>query len=300
MSSPAVCIAITVWNQVDFTMRCLASVSALDYPEFDVLLVNNGSTDDTVARVRQQFPQVTIIDLPQNYGPTVGFNTGLRHGLEQGYPFVFLLNNDTTLAPDCLRRLIAAFDAGADVGMVMPKIFYAADPQRIWSVGGRRNRLTLEVSRPGQDALDGPRWQEAGDLDDVPGCAVVYRRELLADVGLLDEAYYLYYEDTDFALRVRRAGWRIRLAPDAHLWHAVSASSGGSHAPRERYWMARSSVLFFRRHARGWRLLFVLPWRFASALRWSVRLLRAGQREALRAYWRGLRDGLRVAPAEAP
>ena len=290
----SVCVIVTVWNQVDKTLNCLESVFAQDYAAVDVVVVNNGSTDDTVAQITRRFPRVTLLNLPENLGPTGGYNIGFRHGLAADYPYLFLLNNDTLLAPDCIRLLVEGLESAPDVGLVMPKIYYADDPQRIWSVGGRRNPLTLEISRPAEDQLDIGQCAVAADIDDAPFCAVLFRRAVFENVGLPDEAYFLYYEDIDYCLRARRANYRIRVIPAATMRHVVSASSGGANSPRERYWMARSSVLFFRRHTRGWRWLFVLPWRGGSALRWTVRLLRTGNREALAAYWRGLRDGLRA------
>ncbi len=119
-------------------------------------------------------------------------------------------------------------------------------------------------------------------------------RRLLETVGLFDERFHMYYEDLDFCLRVRRSGFQILVVPGAKMWHKVAQSSGGSDSTFERYWMARSSALYFRKHCHGARWLAVLPWRGGSAVRTTLRLLRQGRREACAAYWRGLRDGFRL------
>jgi GT2 family glycosyltransferase len=295
MSEP-VCIIVTAWNQVDKTIACLETVFAQDYPTLSALLVDNGSTDDTVTQVSGRFPQTQILSLPKNLGPTGGYNAGFRHALDQGYNLLFLLNNDTLLAPDCIRHLVAEAETSADIGLVMPKIYYAADPQRIWSVGGWHNPLNLEVRRPGNNQLDTGQYATPLDIDDAPFCAVLLTRSLLKAIGLPDESFYLYYEDLDFCQRAREAGFRLRLAPAAHLWHVVSVSSGGSDSPGERYWMARSSLVYFRKHTRRWHWFVVIPWRTGSAIRTSARLLRQRKVASLKAYWRGLRDGLRDGP----
>jgi GT2 family glycosyltransferase len=119
-------------------------------------------------------------------------------------------------------------------------------------------------------------------------------------VGLLDEGYFLYYEDMDYCRRARTAGWRIRLQPDAHVRHDVSASSGGRDSPPERYWMAQSSGRYFRTHGRGPRILLIVPFRLGSALKMTARLLTQGKRDSLRAYWRGLLIGWRTGRATTP
>lgn len=292
MSMP-VSVIITAWNQADKTLACLETVTGQTYDDLQILLVDNGSEDDTVAQVSAKFPQVEILSLPRNLGPTGGYNAGFRRALAQGFPLILLLNNDTLLAPDCLGQLVAEAVTASEIGLVMPKIYYADEPERIWCVGGRANPWNLEVIYSGNDQLDKGQWEEAQDIDDAPFCAVLLKETLLQTVGLPDEDFFLYYEDMDFCHRARAAGFRLRLAPSAKLWHVVSASSGGSDSPGERYWMARSSVLYFRKHTRGWRWPIVIFWRTGSALRTSWRLLKKRKLESLSAYWRGLWHGIR-------
>jgi GT2 family glycosyltransferase len=289
-----VCIITTAWNQVDKTLDCLETIRMQDYKPISVLLVNNGSTDNTVERVTAQFPEVEIIDIPDNLGPTRGYNVGFRWALDHAFNYIFLVNNDTLLAPDCVRELVQEAETSTDIGLLMPKIYYADEPQRIWNVGGWENRWNLEATRPGCDQLDTGQWSEPIDIDDAPFCAVMLTRQVLESVGLPDQDYFLYYEDRDFSRRVQKGGFRLRLVPAAHMWHAVSTSSGGSDSPSERYWMARSSVLFFRKNNDNLaRWLIIIPWRTASALKTSTRLVRKGKMDSLKAYWQGLWDGVR-------
>ena len=289
-----VCVIITVWNQVEHTMECLETIVSQDYEQLSALVVDNGSTDDTVAQVSSVYPQVKILSLPENLGPTGGYNAGFRHALDNGFNLVFLLNNDTLLAPSCVSELVKDVKTSSDIGLAMPKIYYADDPNRIWHVGGWENKLNYEVQRPGENQIDTGQWEDAVDIDDAPFTAVLLTRDVLETVGLPDEGFFLYYEDRDYSRRMQEAGYRLRLAPAAHIWHKVSMSSGGSDSPDERYWMARSGVQFFRKNVgMRSRWFIVIPWRAASALRTTLNLARHGRFDSIKAYWRGLWDGLR-------
>jgi len=288
MKQPQVVVVTLNWNRRDDTLACLESLSHLTYPNVRVLVVDNGSTDGSPQAIAARFPQVEQIVNQTNLGFAKGFNVGLRRALDAGADLVFILNNDTIVAPDLLEPLCAAA-APPDVGIVAPVIFDASAPDRISSSGGGRSRLTLEMTgNHGRgEVLAGITEREF-----LSGCAMLIRRSVLARVGLFDERFFMYYEDSDYCLRTRQAGFRMLVVPQARIWHKVATSSGGSDSPTERYWMGRSSVLFFRKHVRGWRWCFVVPWRLGSALKTTFRLGMAGQSRAVRAYLRGLWDGL--------
>jgi GT2 family glycosyltransferase len=299
MNAAHITIVIVAWNQVEKTLDCLATVAALDSPPGRVLLVDNGSAPPLAAAVAPRFPAVELLRLPDNRGFAGGYNAGIRAALDGGAAAVLLLNNDTLLAPDALDRLAEELETAANVGLVTAKITYAADPQRIWTVGANLNAF-LDLKDGGQGQIDAGQWATPRDVDFAPFCAILVRREVWETVGLLDEAFFLYYEDMDYCRRARRAGWRVRLCPAAHVRHDVSASSGGRDSPLERYWMAQSSGRYFRKHGRGPRLLLIVPFRLASALKTTLRLLLAGKRTPLRAYWAGLWIGWRTGRATTP
>jgi GT2 family glycosyltransferase len=289
-SSPSVTIIIVAWNQLEKTLACLETVAALDYPNFRVLLVDNGSQPPLAEAVAARFPTVETSRLPDNLGFAGGYNAGLRQAMAGNSQYFLLLNNDTLVEPDALTHLVAEIESAADVGLATAKIYYAAQPDRIWTVGANLN-VFLDLKDGGREQIDAGQWATPRDVDFAPFCAILIRREVIAAVGLLDEAFFLYYEDMDYCRRARAAGWRIRLAPDAHVRHDVSASSGGRDSPMERYYMAESGGRYFRKHGRGPRLLLIVPFRLLSALKMTARLLLAGKRDALRAYWLGLRAG---------
>lgn len=283
--------AVTVnWRRAADTLACLDTLR-VQQPTLEIFVVDNASGDDSIMRLRAGAPDVTLICNDHNRGFSGGYNLGLCAAMAWGAEAVLMVNNDTLLAPDMLSQMLRWL--APDVGAVAPLIYYADAPNVVWASGGSMSRWTLEKYDPLANRTAPPNLPPIVERDFLTGCAMLLPRYTLERVGLLDEGFWLYYEDMDFARRIRRAGLRLLLATQARLLHKVSLSSGGSDSPNERYWMARSSVRFFGKHANLWQRGLIVPYRLGSALRTSWRLWRNGRGESLRAYWRGLRDGLR-------
>ncbi len=284
--------AITLnWNRCQDTIECLASMEQLDYPNIRLLLVDNGSSDETVHTVTQQFPAVKIIVNQQNLGFAGGFNVGLQYALSENAEHVLILNNDTEIDPMALRHMLK--EAEDDVGMIAPKIYYHNDPNRIWSIGGDIQPLTIEKTNDAHGQLDVGQWDVTIEREFFTGCVLLLSRQLLTKIGLFDEQFFMYYEDSDMSFRARQAGFKLLLVPQAHVWHKVAVSSGGTDSPNERYWMGRSSILFFHKHVSGLQWFIVIPYRMGSGIKTTIRLLSHQQYDAVKSYFRGLYDGLR-------
>ncbi len=292
---PAVAVILLHWRRFEESRRCLDSLRQVRYPgPLRIYLVDNGSGDGSGARLARLFPEVRLLSLPENRGFAAAANLAADRALREGADLLLFLNNDTVVDPDFLVPLVEAAEGGPEVGAVAPKILSLHDPGRIWSVGGRAHPLTLEMVDRGDGEVDRGRWEEERERDYFTGCALLVRREAWTAVGGFDPRFFFYYEDLDLCRRLRARGYRLRLVPRSRIWHAEAASSGGLDTPWERYWKARSGVLFFRLHARPWQVPFVLLWRLGSALRTALRLALRGRWAALRAYGRGLLDGLRT------
>jgi len=283
--------AVTLnWNGRDQTLECIASLSRLTYPNVRLLVVDNASTDGSPQAIAARFPRAEQIVNPVNLGFGAGFNVGWRHALAHGADYVFTLNNDTTVAPDILEQLVNALEP-PEVGIVAPVIFYAAAPERIWSTGAGRSPITLEIT--GDQGRYSPLPTQVVEREFLTACGLLIKRAVLEQTGFFDEQFFMYYEDSDYCIRARAAGWRLVVAPKAFMWHAVTTSSGGNDSPMYRYWMGRSSTQFYRKHIRGWRWLIMLPWRWGSMLKTTTRLLSEGRGASAWAYLRGIRDGMR-------
>lgn len=251
--TPRVLIIVLCYNGVDLTLACLASLRALRYPRVDVLVVDNASRDGTATTIRARYPEVALIETGQNLGFAAGNNVGLRYALQHGYDYALLLNNDTEVAPDLLDALIAACSADPTIAVAGPKIYYFDRPRTIWSAGGgidwRRGRSFM----CGLDQDDQGQFATQREVDFVTGCALLVRCAALRQppppgtraVGLLDERFGMYYEETEWCVRIGRAGWRIVYVPGGRVWHKIQPERQAA-TPYVTYYMTRNRLLFLR------------------------------------------------------
>nr|CAA9234772.1 hypothetical protein AVDCRST_MAG63-1137 [uncultured Armatimonadetes bacterium] len=242
---PRVAIILVTFKGKDDTLECLRSLAELTYPNWEVLVVDQNSGDDTLEAVREAFPWAHTIANPVNNGFAGGNNVGIRAAMERGADYIFLLNNDTTVEPGLLEPLVALAESDPKIGVVGPKMLYHGDPETIWSAGGRMDWRgnSMLVDEGEKDTPGG----EPRDVDFIVGCGLMARRDVLEKVGILDERYFIYYEESDLCARIRKAGYRIVYQPNARLWHKVSRTFGpGSEFTV--YYMYRNVFLYLRQH----------------------------------------------------
>lgn len=252
---PYVVISIVNWNGKADTLACLDSLQQVDYPERQIILVDNGSTDGTVEAVRRAFPDVRLICNRENLRYARANNQAITLALQQGADYVLLLNNDTRVAPDFLTHLVARAESDSRIGMVGAKIYYEAPGQRIWYAGGRVSLWRGKIWHVGLRRPDAGQYDEATEVEYITGCCLLASRQCIETVGLLDEDFYMYAEDVDWCYRARRAGFRLMYEPRAKVWHKISSSTGGQQTPggltpfKVRH-KIQGMLLFFRKWAR--------------------------------------------------
>ncbi len=292
--TPCVAVIVLSWNRVADTLDCVASVARQTYPNFKTIVVDNGSTDGSVAAIRAAFPNTTLLANPTNLGFGEGNNVGLRYALAQGVDHVLLLNNDTVVDPALIDELVKVIESDSRIGATGAKILYQASPGRLWSAGGVIN-FTEGVARlRGYRQLDRGQFDRVEEVDCVPACAMLICRQALEQVGLFDPVFSpAYLEDSDWCMRARRGGYRIVYVPSAKVWHKVSMSGGGEYNLRERYLIGYNSVQFMRRYATlvGWLKYFVFAVLSLPAL-YVVRVFQGRGRGVL-VKGLGIWDGLR-------
>ena len=288
--APSVACIVLNYNGRDVTLEALASLLAMDYPAYEVIVVDNGSTDGSFEAVAERFPDVTQVRTEENLGPAGGANLGIRHALERGFEYLLLLNNDIEVAPDLLTEMVRVAESAPEVGIVGPKSYFYWDRERIWSAGGRVAFREAVTRERGAGELDRGQYDRDDEVGYVNGCAQLVHRRVFEAVGLWDPIYHLSFEDADFCLRARRAGWRCRFAHRARLWHMVSVSTGGYRAPKT-YQTARSTAIFVRRHAGPWQWATALAMMLLALPAAFVRELPRRNTAAVRAKARGYFDG---------
>ncbi len=245
-----IAIIVLTWNQCEVTLECLSSLAEQHYDAADVIVVDNGSSDDTVERVRLSYPRVTVLETHANLGFVGGNNVGMYHALKGDYTYIMLLNNDTIVDPEMVSEIIRVMEEDPTIGAAGPKMLYYDHPATIWSAGNQVNWHTGECSRLQAESRDDPSDTALQEVDYITGCAICVRREVIDRIGLLDERFFIYFEETDWCIRANRDGWRVVYVPSARLWHKVSAAMGVSSLSTD-YYMTRNSLLFLWKNRRG-------------------------------------------------
>lgn len=252
MTLPRVAIIVLTWNQKADTLECLGSLAQVNYGNYFTVLVDNGSVDGTGEAVREKFPQVQQLNTGDNLGYVGGNNVGMRYALEKGADYVFILNNDTTVAPDFLTQLVTYAEAHPEAGMVGPKVYMYARPKDIWFAGATLTRYGFVWHTNLGTTDDGTAFNNPQESMYIPGCSVLVRRSVIEKVGMLDEKFFYLYEEVDWCFRTRRAGYKLIWVPEAQIWHKEAQAYGGTKSPRYLYYFTRNHLLFFRRNFGGW------------------------------------------------
>ena len=248
---PRVAVVVVGWNHCELTLECLASLDALTYPRdaLAVILVDNGSTDGAADAVRTRFPRTIVQRNAENLGFAAATNIGIRLALDRGAARILLLNNDTVVEPGLLEKLLLALESGPRTGIAGPKMLYHDRPGVIWAAGNRIDWRNGATRRLGAEEIDRADAAPVA-VDFISGCALMFRREAAEEIGLLDERFFLYYEETDWCARAARAGWGIVVAPAARIRHRVSATAGAT-SPATDYYYNRNRLLFLAKNLRG-------------------------------------------------
>lgn len=279
-------IVILNYNNSEDTIACVESLAFSTYGNYHIIVVDNGSADGSPQTIQEALPETELLTNDQNLGFSAGANRGIERALDLGASYVWLLNNDTIVAPECLEHLIAAAENELMVGIAVPKIYYHGDPTRIWSAGARWEAFPPRVKMIGLGQRDHPAYDRRRDLDYATGCALLVPRHTLEAVGAFDPTYFMYQEDYDFCHRVRDAGLRIVYVPRAHVWHKVSQGLGEG-SPGKWYLWTRSAVVFYKKFFSVPTLICFLGWVF-------LRETSKGSLSFLQPFAQGVRDGMKM------
>jgi len=292
-------IIIVNWNGLVHLPVCLDSLAAQTFRDFEVILVDNGSADGSVALVQQGYPWVRLVPLKENTGFATGNNVGFEHARGE---YIVALNNDTRVEPDWLEILVRVADSHPQAGMVGCRICSFTDPDIIDSLGIGICRDGMARGRFRNRLWSSLRMNAVEEILLPSACAALYRRSMIAETGFFDDDFFAYAEDTDLGLRGRLAGWDAVLATRAVAYHKYSQTGGGFSpfkvhlVERNHYWVALKA--FPLRH------LMTLPIctaaRYYEQLRGVVRgkgsggeFLASGARgQIIKALLRGISDAI--------
>ncbi len=243
---PKVTAVILNTNKREDTLACLDSLVRNDYANLSIIVLDNASTDGSVEAIRLKYPQVSILQLVENKGYAGNNNVGIQAALDTAADWVFILNEDTILAPTCISELVRHAQAQAEVGIVGPLVYHADEPAVIQSAGGYFDSCWHTLHR-GINTLDEGQYSSPIDTDWISGCGLLIRKEALQQAGLIDERFFYYNEEVELCYRVHRAGWKIRMVPTAKLWHK-GVQRNYTPSANITYYKVRNFLLFLSLH----------------------------------------------------
>lgn len=246
VTSPKVAIILLNWHGWRDTIACLDSLTSLNYENYNVLVVDNGSTDESVANIGAAHPNVPIIETGRNLGFSGGCNVGIRWSLDAAADYIWLLNNDTVVACQSLVAMVATAEADPKIGAVGSVLYFLHNRSDIQAWGGGRisflSGRSYHYTKPVPNA----------DIQYLTGASILLRRRALEQVGLLDEKlFFMYWEDADLSFRLRKAGWHLAVANRSVVFHKENGSTRKG-SPLIDYYFSESAIRFFRRHAEIW------------------------------------------------
>jgi len=285
------------------TVECLESLKKISYPDYEVVLVDNASAGDEVARLRERFGEYAhIIENDRNYGYTGGNNIGMRFCLADSRPdHVLILNNDLVVAPDFLDHLVAAAEAEPTLGIAGAKVCFYDYPDLIQSAGAKISMWRGRMSFIGLKQKDRGQFDTEHQVDCVSGSCLLIKTEVIEKVGMFDESFFAYWDEADYCTRVRKAGYTVKYVPRAKVWHKNPIKQRvWERTPRGRgttlryYYSGRNNIWFMRKHASGIQYLSFLIC-FLGCEVWLMSatcLLYHRDPARLVAFYRGVKDGL--------
>jgi len=224
MKYPKVSIIILNWNGLEDTVECLESLKKITYPNYEVIIVDNGSTGDDVRILREQYGDyVHIIANDRNYGFAGGCNIGIRYALDKGTDYALLLNNDVIVDREFLSKLVEAAERDHTIGIVGSKVYYYHHPNRIQFAGVEMIWLLGHLEEYGE-AEDVGQFDDIAERDFVYATSFLIKKAVIDKISLMDTYFFFYFEELEYCTRAKRAGFKVIYVPQSRVWHKAGAS----------------------------------------------------------------------------
>ena len=247
-----VAIVLVNFNGADDTIECISSLESLIYKDYQIIVVDNCSTDDSPGKLKvaQQNHRFILLTSQENRGFSAGNNIGIKYAQEHNVDYYWLLNNDTLVEPDTLDQLLEGFSNNSACGVTTGKIYYEKNRSVIWYAGGSMNPHTARTEHWSYGKEDEDEATYPQKVTFVTGCCMCISSQVIDKIGMLDESYFLYEEDAEYSFRICEAGFDIVYIPDAVIYHKVSASTGQA-SPLSQYYTIRNKYRLIHQHFKG-------------------------------------------------
>ncbi|MFC1915833.1 glycosyltransferase family 2 protein [Chloroflexota bacterium] len=300
--TPKVSIIILNWNGLGDTIECLESVKRITYPNYEVIVVDNGSTGNDAQVLKEKFGDwAHIIENDKNYGFCGGNNIGMRYALDKLHSdYLVLLNNDTIVAPELVTELVRVTEADSTIGIAGATMYYYDDPDRSFSFRGKAefwHGYVVKMLRLAQDKIkgrvDNGQCELIREMDWVLGTCFLIKKKSVEDIGLLDENYFCYMEEVDYCIRAGKAGYKIVYVTEAKFWHKFKQSSRKV-TGFSCYYAVRNRFRLVRKHASRWQYWWFMIYFFGLHfwLATGYYLIFCHNPRLFLSFYRGVWDGL--------
>jgi hypothetical protein len=303
MVYPKVSIIILNWNGLEDTIECLESLKKISYQNYEVIVVDNRFSENDAQELKQRFGNyIFLIENDKNYGFTGGTNIGIKYSLENSQPYYILsLNNDTVVEPQFLDRLVEAVEGDNSIGIAGPKVCYYDDPDRILSLG---MMIIMKIGMAysiGKGKIDSNEISQQYDVDYVDTCFLI-KADVIRKIGIFDESYFCYWEDADYCIRARKAGYKVLCVTESKIWHKKAIkkktidkiSEGMRVSASAQYYITRNSFKFMRKYATKRQYLLFFTFFFGCYFGLMLAALILFYRDTKRfvSFCNGIKDGV--------
>lgn len=241
-------VILVNYNGYKDTIECVNSLRKINYSNFKIIIVDNGSNDDSLEILKQNLNDCIILECKENRGFSGGNNIGINYALKHDAEYILMLNNDTLVEADFLNYMVESFECNNNIGLVGCKIMYYDYKNIIWYGGGYIDwfKFTGMNFQIGKEDIG--QCNVSKEISFMTGCCMLIKKEVFQSVGYLSEDYFMYYEDVDLCVRINDAGYKIWYNPKAIVYHKVGISSGGEESPFFIKWCTRNRIVFMNKY----------------------------------------------------
>ena len=301
MKEPKIAIIIINWNTYQLTFNCLKSLKACTYKNKTIFLVDNGSKDGSGDKIALEFPDINFIKNEINEGFTGANNKALKVILKQNFDYVLLLNNDTVVKPNFLSLLEARMDSDQNLAATQPLILDFPNKNTIWNAGGSFNSFFCLFKTRCKGMIYNPKLKIDTYTQWISGCCILVKIAVIKKVGLLDNRFFIYFEDADWSIRMTNLGYKLGVVPESIIYHHSSGSnvknntsSEGNLSPYSHYLNVRNHIYLIKKHSFLFNNLGSWLYQIFKISSYSIYFILRGRLGKFKMVWRGVLDGVKI------
>jgi len=294
----SVSIIIPTYNRKPEILDCLASIYELNYDNFEVVVIDNCSTDQTPDAIKKYYPLVKLIVMPENLGAVKARNIGIENSKGD---YLLFVDSDNVLDPESLEYLVELAETDKSIGFVGPKMYYYTDPKRIWYAGAKISLSTAKTTYVGINEIDHGQYDQVREVEHIPNVWIV-KREVINKIGGMESVYVMTYGESDWAIRAIKEGFKVMFCPKAKVWHKIPLPKDqnglraviGFDNPYRIYYSARNRTIFMKRFASKLNFIcFILIFNNIFLIYYVLIIIKYGEYHLIKDYIKGYLDGFK-------